>query len=272
MDNKKVENKKHMSNKKKFWVGMSALAAVGAITATVAYFQSSHQFVNEFHTPRYSIVTQELFDKEAAANVYPGETVEADVSVTNTGDMPVLVRIKYIEKDTEAYGDKGYPEDVVSLASAKGINLNTLSDGWTVNYDSNNNFEFVELDGCYYYKGILKGSGGGKIGPENIAAHIDSLQIVSTYNSTSDSYDYRDSNNKWSTATGTGTRESNTGENITTSQNDSALEDVNVKVVVETIQATNKLGNELTGMDTAGRVQGAWATLESANQEPEPGV
>lgn len=42
MDNKKVENKKHMSNKKKFWVGMSALAAVGAITATVAYFQSIH--------------------------------------------------------------------------------------------------------------------------------------------------------------------------------------------------------------------------------------
>lgn len=263
MENKKVENKKQMSNKKKFWVGMSALAAVGAITATVAWFTSSHQFVNEFHTPRYSIVTQELFNKEAAANVYPGETVEADVSVTNTGDMPVLVRIKYIKKDTVTYGDKGYPEDVAGLDSATGINLGTLSDGWTVNYDGNNKFEFVASDGCYYYKGILKGSGGGEITPENIAAHIDSLQIVSDYNYTNDTYDYRDSNNAWSSASGTGTRESNTGEKITTSQSDSALKDVNVKAVVETIQATDQSGNELTNMDTAQKVHDAWDQLTS---------
>lgn len=271
MDNKKVENKKQMSNKKKFWVGMSALAAVGAITATVAWFTSSHQFVNEFHTPRYSIVTQELFDKEAAANVYPGETVEADVSVTNTGDMPVLVRIKYIKKDTEAYGDKGYPEDVAGLASAKGVNLDNIKDdGWTINYDGTDKFEFVHdksengedlPTGSYYYKGILKGSGGKAAAAENIAAHIDSLQIASTYNSTTNFYSYRSGKDQWSEPSQEDNEISNTGKRITTSQND-VLKDLNVKAVVETIQATDKSGNELTNMDTAQKVHDAWANLK----------
>lgn len=243
MDNKKVENKKQMSNKKKFWIGMSSLAAIGIITATIAYFQASHEFKNEFVASSYNVTIQQIFDKEAASRMFPGQTVEADVSVKNNATSPILARVKYVPGIVEDGNIKWSENETVSL--------DNLGDAWTASYsetfsrvsenpDTNN-----KDDGYYYYTGVL--------GEGEEAHHLKSLTLKSTiYN--------KDGKTEYYNGEDWIQEETKKGERKTVGTGDAL---VYFKAVVETIQATNKDGTELIMGDTpsAKDIQGAWTTL-----------
>ena len=69
--------KKKMTNKKKFWIGMSSLAAVGVITATVAYFSSWHVFQPDtLKSLGYSVSATKLLDPTAVNNVLENKDVD----------------------------------------------------------------------------------------------------------------------------------------------------------------------------------------------------
>lgn len=252
MDNKKVENKKQMSNKKKFWVGMSALAAVGIITATVAYFKSSHIYdPNSYQTRDYSVETQNIIDEGTAATLYSGQTVNTDVTVENKGEVPILTRISYF--DTNKAVSEGN--------SAKGENLSTSYPTNDVPYKFNlvegaeGKFLYNSEDGCYYYKGILDTASGEGV---KKVQHLDSV----TCNSANADFNYSGSreflqgDDTWGDNTaGRGSRQTTTFTG----------KDFSMKVVIETVQATGADGNPLessvvSGADAA-TLKGYWTAM-----------
>lgn len=249
MDNKKVENKKQMSNKKKFWVGMSALAAVGIITATVAYFQSIHPYdPNSYQTRDYSVETQNIIDEGTAATLYSGQTVNTDVTVENKGEVPILTRIAYYDSN----------KAVSEGNTAKGENLSTSYPTNDVPYKFNlvagaeDKFLYNDTDGCYYYKGILDTASGEGV---KKVQHLDSVTCNSAnadFNY-SGSHEFLQGDDTWGAGSaGRGSRQVTefTGK------------DFSMKVVIETVQATdadgNPLGNDVVSGANAATLKGYW--------------
>lgn len=249
MDNKKVENKKHMSNKKKFWVGMSALAAVGIITATVAYFQSIHPYdPNSYQTRDYSVETQNIIDEGTAATLYSGQTVNTDVTVENKGEVPILTRIAYYDSNkavSESNPAKG--EDLLTSYPTNDV-------PYTFHLDESTKDKFLynSADGCYYYKGILDTASGAGV---KKVKHLDSVTCTSDNADAniSSRHDYLQGDNSWGAGSaGKGSRQTTTFTG----------KDFNMKVVIETVQATGADGNPLksdvvSGADAA-TLKGYW--------------
>lgn len=254
---KREQAKKPMSNKKKFWVGMSALAAVGAITATVAYFSSRDVFQNEYSNKSYSVQVQDVIDKEKAKAMTPGETVNTDVTVKNLGATPIITRIKYIRAGYNSDTDEiTWPED-----NAKGAELpSEAADG---NYElytllNADKFLYNDTDGYYYCNQILNTNGqiqhldkftydvslGGENGEPSITSQYPSEVVENNIPS------------KW--AEDGQYKQYGTQKITTYKQFPSGL-----KAIVETIQATDKDGNDLTIQSgaTAANLADYWKAL-----------
>lgn len=264
MDNKKVENKKHMSNKKKFWVGMSALAAVGVITATVAYFSSFDQFTNEYSNKSYSVQVQDVIDTDKAKTMTPGETVNTDVTVKNLGKTPIITRIKYIRSGYNSDTDEiTWPE---GGASAKGVELPSKADGG--NYElytllNTDKFLYNDTDGYYYCNQILDenaalqhldaftydvslgGEGNGEpSATTQYPSEIGENNLPSAWSNDAQKYE---GNSKYGTGSVTTYKRFPSG----------------VIAVIETIQATDEKGKKLTIQSdvTAATLAGYWTAL-----------
>lgn len=149
--------KKKMTNKKKFWIGMSSLAAIGVITATVAYFYTDHTFKTDtIESPDYRVTATKLLDAEAAKSMYDGKTLDADVTIKNEGSVPVLAKITYYWKD-------------LAGGNSEAVELADLADmGWNFNLDSTNGEKFLYDSGSYYYAGTL--------GKDDNVKHLDSIE------------------------------------------------------------------------------------------------
>lgn len=257
MDNKKVENKKQMSNKKKFWVGMSALAAVGVITATVAYFTTWHSFYNPFKIAKTSVTISELYDTEAASHVVPGETIPADVSIYNnsTDTVPIMARIKYVQK-TDGKDFNNWSSD--DFVEATGLNLTTYfgdSSLWQANFSKDGGSKFEQVpgaaaDGFYYYKGVIN--------PGETVHHLESLTLKTTATPTNTSTENYTEGTGWSTGDGL------LGNGVSGARKTEKTVDTydgEIYVYVETTQATDGEGNMLTSADinSAGAAKEAWS-------------
>ena len=83
-------------------IALVALAIVGVIGGTIAYFTSETTFRNEFHTKPY--ITEFTEEFEAPKEWLPGTVTSKKVYVTNTGDIDLAVRISYTEEWTSADG------------------------------------------------------------------------------------------------------------------------------------------------------------------------
>lgn len=82
-------------NKKSF--GLIGLAALTVVGGTWAYFSQSAAITNPFTTKTYDSTVIEHFNPADGDNWTPGAEVEKAVMAKNTGDYPVLVRVKMEE-------------------------------------------------------------------------------------------------------------------------------------------------------------------------------
>lgn len=251
MDNKKVENKKHMSNKKKFWVGMSALAAVGVITATVAYFTTSHDFVNNYKNGGYSVEVRDIINEQEADEMYPGQTINTDVTVENTGATPLLTRISYINMEDEDSNGKGIELSQYPTATT----LLKLTAGGT----GSDKFVYNSTDGCYYYKGVLTNTTGA-------VQHLDSVTYQgNTVSGTDAEYqtEYKTAKDADTWGDGTGL-DYKFGTKNTASFNN-VEHPYKFQAKVETVQATDKNGELLTdgalASKTAAELKQYWTDM-----------
>ncbi len=77
--------------------GVAGLAAIMVIGGTFAYFNQTMTVTNPFDTGKYDTNVVENFTPEDGDNWEPGAKVNKDVTVENTGDYDVLVRVKFDE-------------------------------------------------------------------------------------------------------------------------------------------------------------------------------
>ena len=146
-----MKHKKQISDKKKLGLAAAACAMIGLIAATMAYFSSSHSFTNKFSAAKYSVETYDLFDTEKALDMWPGQTMDASVKVKNTGDVPILVRIKYPVK----YKENSLP-DPFTIEEAEKTPGSRLGGHYYLKVVfSTNKFLYNDLDNKFYYQGVI---------------------------------------------------------------------------------------------------------------------
>lgn len=75
---------------------LALLLAIGVVGGTWAWFTDSAEFENKFQTGNYSDTIEEKFTPPT--DWAPGDTTEKKVTVTNTGDVPLVVRVKFTEE------------------------------------------------------------------------------------------------------------------------------------------------------------------------------
>ena len=117
---------------------IASLAAVAVIGSSLAYFTDEDEKTNTITIGNVDIVlTEPNWDaegKEEAEEMYPGEAVPKDPTVTNNGANPAFVRVS-VEWPKDV--DLSYRTDYVD---------EKLGDDWAYN----------ETDGYFYYTKVLE--------------------------------------------------------------------------------------------------------------------
>ena len=237
--------------KSKTFLAWLALGVGALIISTMAYFYSSHSFgPNTFRAAKYSVTTQELLDESAAQNLEIGQEIPAEISVTNNGEVPIMVRMQFLIDGTAA--------DVGKSANTPGwkFNMATSAEGNRLGYikDEETLYDIQVIPPksgetattCKYLKSITY------LGSDNIKS-----EETSEYTSDKSVWDKNDpSTATWDKAEPTTGK---TGEKKTYK----ASKGMNLKVKIETLQATTAWGKEITIPDGAGVVymQKSWNVL-----------
>lgn len=140
--------------------GLVALAAVGG---TWAYFNQTAEITNPFDTGKYGGSVIEHFNPSDGGDWQPGATVDKEVIAQNTGDQPLLVRVKM----AETWSRNEMAGTLPNITSADGeaflvVDQVDAEDGDTVGDQTvvrknfaNNNMWTQGGDGYWYYNGQL---------------------------------------------------------------------------------------------------------------------
>lgn len=91
--------------KQKKLIGLLGLMLVLVLGGTFAYFNQTLTAENPFDTGKYDSVLTEDFNPGDGENWEPGAQVDKEVAVENTGDYPIVVRVKF--EDTWADKELG---------------------------------------------------------------------------------------------------------------------------------------------------------------------
>lgn len=84
--------------KKRNIAALAGVAAIFAVGGSLAYFNQTMEVENNFDTAKFGSTLVEDFKPSEGKDWQPGVEVNKDVVVTNTGDVPVVVRAKMDEK------------------------------------------------------------------------------------------------------------------------------------------------------------------------------
>lgn len=158
--------------KNKKIAGVAGLAAIMVIGGTFAYFNQTMTVTNPFDTGKYDTNVTEDFKPEDGDNWEPGAEVNKDVTVKNTGDYDVLVRVKLTEKwankttgNTVAENTTGLKGDASQADAKDGLTTGDYSvvektlnaANWVYSDPENGG------DGYWYYKtNLAAGTDTGK--------------------------------------------------------------------------------------------------------------
>lgn len=264
-----MKRKIKTSPQKRFWIGMGACAVVTFITATIAYFSSSHTFNNKFSS-NYSVETYNLVDKDAAMNVWPGETIDSNLIVKNTGDAPIFVRIKY--QRSNKLNDKG---DKVDFSEKNLVSVDLSAIDGSVSYIVQNSDKFLynSEDGYYYYKGVLGSAQeiqhldgitfNNKVSSEVEQKAIPVEELAPSYLQSEDADINDDKNYSTGEDKGFGTKKLYSGTVVPSVY-------MGLRACVETVQATNADGTpiedakvkDIEDTQEAGSIKSYWTELK----------
>ena len=135
---------------KKPLVALLLVAVLGVVGVTIAYFSSTDTFANVFGTKAYGVEVVETF--ESPDDWTPGTTTPKTITVKNTGDIDVAVRVSYTEtwKDAnnQTLSDTFTNESTGNTERAAIINF---ADGYATNWTKQGDY--------YYYKTALGTNG-----------------------------------------------------------------------------------------------------------------
>lgn len=159
-----------MKNKKV--LAVLGLAVVVAAGGTLAYFNQTMVAENEFNTGKYGNTLEETFNPTDGEDWEPGVEINKDVEVKNTGDQPLVVRVKFEEAweregeatpfkeigaATIAMGDQE-SQKITNVWQANPKDGNTNADDTVVAKKFQNKEDWIlGDDGYYYYKAMLQG-------------------------------------------------------------------------------------------------------------------
>ena len=138
-----------MKNKKPI-IALGALAVVGLIAGTIAYFTSEVTFDNVFKTAIYKTKSTETF--ESPSNWTPGQTIDKTVVTKNEGNVDVAVRTSI----SEAWYDKDYQDSMTPEQKAEHLIDPTLipENAVIINYSTPQTGDWdwiAHTDGKWYY-------------------------------------------------------------------------------------------------------------------------
>lgn len=138
--------------------GLAALVAVGG---TWAYFNQIAAITNPFSTGSYGVSIVESFNPSDGDNWQPGATVNKEVVAENTGNSPLLVRVKMAEKWSREnntlieIASKKQP-DFTEVKQVHGKDGLVEGDQTVVHKNLAANDAWTQAeDGYWYYKGQL---------------------------------------------------------------------------------------------------------------------
>lgn len=200
----------------------------------MAYFYSSHSFdPNTFRAAKYSVTTQELLDESAAQNLEIGQEIPAEISVTNNGEVPIMVRMQFLIDGTAA--------DVRDSANTPGWKFNMAP------YTEGNYLAYIKEQGTLYDIQVIPPKSGETATTCKYLKSItylgsDNIKSEETSEYTSDNSDWNKNDPSTSTWSETEPTTGKTGKKKTYK----ASKGMNLKVKIETIQATDENGKEIT--------------------------
>ena len=154
-----MEETRTSSRKKRIIIAAGALAIVGIIAGSLAYWNQTHVIENPFETGgKFSSTVIEHFTPED--DWQPGVEVNKTVQVENTGEQDIIIRVKMDEKWVRKGATSPYKE--LTAVPDKEIYITGQedeSDGLTAADNSVVNKHFFESDnwidgqdGWFYYK------------------------------------------------------------------------------------------------------------------------
>ena len=162
-------------------IAVAAMLAVAGIGGTFAYFNQTLTAANIFDTGKYDTELVEEFKPSEGENWGPGTSVNKDVTIRNTGTLPVVVRVKFQEKwvrgqeefyFTDTSQEKERPAAIGSPSNANNAFENVYQDDpedGIANPDADDSVVFKSMmpdggwvynpaDGYYYYMYVLPGA------------------------------------------------------------------------------------------------------------------
>ncbi len=109
-----------MKNKKRIAISAAALAGCLVIGGTFAWFSTTDKVTNKFDMDAFDVAITEDFDQNPDVPLVPGADITKSVTVTNSGNMDVVVRVKLEEmlQLLERYTDNGNDKLKVTYTSS----------------------------------------------------------------------------------------------------------------------------------------------------------
>ena len=273
----KYKKKMELSNKL-FLIGLGLLSAVavGTTFADTPHVSTSGYFDNFYDFKGYHVYSETLVDANEASSAETGKAINADSIVENTGDVPVLVRMCYINSDkiegtqndeTNINRDKkgnivdteGNAVTLLDLSKDITDSIGNTESKWHPEVAPNNKFERAS-DGYYYYKGILS--------KDQSVQHLDSVTLVSTCDSSAKEQTFYKTGDYDTTDWKSGSVPSGSTEtgrkSVVTFGNSDPLK-LHLAVVIETIQATDTNFNDIVLPEnvTVSTMKGYWDALST---------
>lgn len=228
--------KKFSLNDKLFWAGLGVLAIVGVAcfaSEIKGVFTTSYEFENIYKYQSYNVDLKDIIDESKATTITPGgDAVDSKLMIHNTGDIPMLVRIKY----TSGFDDDGNPIGGMNLGDEYGTGATGGTWGsdyesmWDIYFAANNNFKLFRGDCYYYYYSVLQ--------PGEEIQHLDKVGLQQESGTTTEFYrtDAIGDDKGWTSGSAS-SGETVTGvkkQNVTGSSEDKTLK---LAATIETVQA-----------------------------------
>ena len=138
-----------MKNKKPI-IALGALAVVGLIAGTIAYFTSEATFDNVFTTAVYKTKSEETFN--SPDNWTPGQEVPKTLITENQGTIPVAVRVSIEESWKNEGGNTIDPSTIAGIEAGLTTTPKKIA---IINYDNTNDWTYDDATDAYYYKRAL---------------------------------------------------------------------------------------------------------------------